>query len=45
MSMHVLMIIYMIYFMLISRAACRGSLLDFGVFPDIEGAFPDLDNH
>ena len=29
----------------ISRAACWGSLLDFWVFPDIEGAFPDLDSH
>ena len=29
----------------IGRAACRGSLLDFGVFPDLEGGNPDLDNH
>ena len=27
------------------RATCRGYLLDFGVFSDLEGAFPDLDNH
>ena len=29
----------------IGCAASSGFLLDFGVFPDIEGAFPDLENH
>ena len=29
----------------ISRAACRRSLLDFGVFPDLEGAFPDPEKY
>ena len=27
------------------RAACRGYLLDFGVFPDLEGAFPDPEKY
>ena len=27
------------------RAACRGSLLDIGVFPDLEGAFPDPEKY
>ena len=29
----------------IGRAACRGSLLDLGVFPDLEGAFPDTEKY
>ena len=29
----------------IGRAACRGSLLDSGVFPDLEGAFPDPEKY
>ena len=29
----------------ISCAACRGFLLDFGAFPDIEGAFPDPEKY
>ena len=29
----------------ISRAACRGFLPDLGVFPDLEGAFPDPEKY
>ena len=29
----------------VDRAACRGSLPDLGVFPDLEGAFPDPEKY
>ena len=31
--------------LVIGRAACRGFLLDFGVFPDLEGTFPDQEKY